>query len=117
MNEPIQYATPLPPRSTHDQIYTVLLGVVTFFCLIAVIEMGFLAHRPGQDPTSSWVFWMVCFIYMAFILFAGTVLLIRIVWPAYRKWATMAVNIVLLVVFPFGTALGIYGLWKVDKNI
>jgi len=36
--------------------------------------------------------------------------------PAAGRIATTALNIVLLVLFPLGTALGIYGLMKVDKQ-
>ena len=36
--------------------------------------------------------------------------------PRGGRVATMALNIVLLLVFPLGTALGIYGLLKVDKG-
>jgi hypothetical protein len=35
MPPPLPYATPAPPRSKHDTVYTVLLGVTTFrvrFC-------------------------------------------------------------------------------------
>ena len=35
---------------------------------------------------------------------------------AKRRPITLALNIVLLLLFPHGTALGIYGLWKVDKQ-
>ena len=34
----------------------------------------------------------------------------------FSRIATKALNIVLLIAIPFGTALGIYGLLKVDKE-
>jgi hypothetical protein len=45
------------------------------------------------------------------------IVLIRIFAPQKRKWPTLALNIILLVMFPFGTILGIYGLRKVDKKL
>jgi hypothetical protein len=48
MTEPIPYATPAPPRSKHDTIYTVLLGVTSFFSLIGAIEMWFVASASGH---------------------------------------------------------------------
>jgi hypothetical protein len=44
-------------------------------------------------------------------------LLVRLVFPAYRRWPTVGLNVLLLLCFPLGTALAIYGFWKVDKQI
>jgi hypothetical protein len=41
----------------------------------------------------------------------------RLAFPAQRRWPTLGLNIVLLLFIPFGTALAVYGLWKVDKNL
>jgi hypothetical protein len=43
-------------------------------------------------------------------------LVLRGTAPGAGRVATKALNIVMLVAFPFGTAVGIYGLWKVDKE-
>jgi uncharacterized membrane protein YqjE len=84
--------------------------------LIPAIEMWFLGRRPGQPAETIWVMQMIFGIFVCFWLFVVGVLVIRIVLPAYRKWPTVALNVVMLMMIPFGTALGIYGLWKVDKS-
>ena len=117
MSEPIPYATPVPRRSSHDNIYTVLLGAVAFFVLIVLIDFLFIIRGRANGPDPIWPLQMVFFTYLAFFLFAAVVLLIRIVWPMHRKWVTLALNIVFLLLFPFGTALAVYGFWKVDKTL
>ena len=42
-------------------------------------------------------------------------LIARALLPASRRNVTVAVSIVLLLWFPFGSAIGIYGLWRVDR--
>ena len=116
MTEPIPYATPLPARSNHDRIYSALLGALLFFLLIPTLEMWFLSRRPGQPAETIWVMQLLFAIFLCFWLFVAGVLVIRIAFPAHRKWPTVALNIVMLMWIPFGTALGIYGLWKVDKS-
>ena len=49
------------------------------------------------------------------LLASVAVLIIRIAFPSLRKWPTFALNIILALYFPIGTALAIYGFWKVDK--
>lgn len=111
----VSYATP-PPRSRHDTIYSVLLGVLAFFLALATVEMAFLAANLSK-PETGWVLWMVFSIELLLTATIALTLLVRIVWPDNRKWLTLATNIILLLLFPFGTALGIYGLWKVDKGL
>ena len=102
-------------RANHDTIYSVLLAVVTFFQLMSTTMMGFMTMRPGLPAESAWVLRLVFVVELFPLLLEVVVLIIRIAFPAYRKWPTVVLNIVLLPWLPFGTALGIYGLWKVDK--
>jgi hypothetical protein len=55
-------------------------------------------------------------IYAALVAGMVVILILRGTAPGAGRIATKALNIVLLVVFPLGTALGIYGLMKVDKD-
>jgi Na+-driven multidrug efflux pump len=71
----------------------------------------------AQPPEVARIMHLIFEIYVLLVLFAAAVLLIRIATPAYRKWVTLALNIVMLFLFPIGTALAIYGFLKVDKNI
>ncbi len=59
---------------------------------------------------------MIIGIYALLVAAMVVTLILRGVAPRVAPAATMAMNIVLLIVFPFGTALGIYGLLRVDKG-
>jgi hypothetical protein len=115
MTQPLPYATPAPPRSKHDTVYTVLLGVTTFFSLVLALVAWFLVYRAPISADSRWLMLWVCMMLLLAVV-QGSVLLVRIFMPARRKWVTVTLNIILLLVVPWGTALGIYGLWKVDKG-
>jgi uncharacterized membrane protein YqjE len=52
-----------------------------------------------------------------FLAVTLAVLVIRIFFPAYRRWPTFGINIILLLWLPFGTALAVYGFLKVDKKL
>jgi len=52
-----------------------------------------------------------------FLIAMVVVLVIRIGFPTCRRWPTLGLNIVLLIMFPVGTALGVFGLMKVDKRL
>ena len=103
------------PRRQHDAIYSVLLGVFAFFQSLSVISLWVMAGNPELSAISAWVLRMTAAAHLCFLMIEVAVLLIRIAAPAYRKWPTLALNIILLFLFPLGTALSIYGLWKVDR--
>jgi hypothetical protein len=77
--------------------------------------MWFISPRSAQAPESVWVMQLIFAVMVCLSLFAAGVLVIRLALPAYRKWLTVALNIVLLMLVPFGTALAVYGLWKADR--
>jgi hypothetical protein len=99
--------------SRTDTLYTVFLGVLAFFQLIAVLTYFGMAHLPEMQKTAAMIMYMSATINLAYIAFELVVLIIRIRAPAKRKWPTFALNMAILIVFPFGTALGIWGLMKV----
>jgi len=117
MSDPLPYATPLPPGSRHDTIYTALLGALCAMSLLGTVMMGVMTRAPGQAPETVWVLKVVFVMYLVFLLLQVAVLIIRIAFPQHRKWPTVALNVFLLLWLPFGTALGIYGLWKADRGI
>jgi hypothetical protein len=97
-------------------VYSVLLGVTTFFSLVSALEMWFLAYRAPISAESRWAMQLIFCMMLLLTVVQGSVLLVRIFMPARRKWVTVTLNIILLFAVPWGTALGIYGLWKVDKG-
>jgi hypothetical protein len=75
-----------------------------------------MSRSPTMPAESRGTFQMIVGIYAVLLAAMVATLILRGVAPPAGRVATMALNIVLLIVFPFGTALGIYGLLKVDKD-
>lgn len=102
--------------STHNRVYTGLLIALAFFTCIGAIEMFFFSYRSTVHPDGGWIFTMIGCIELLFVAAMVTTLILRGVAPQAGRIATLALNIVLLLMVPLGTAVGIYGLWKVDKG-
>jgi hypothetical protein len=102
----------------HERLYTLLLAVfaVGILCSMAVL-VAFMALPAQARPVSRWPDW-VHFVSaflggVYFCAVAGT-LLLRHAQPDIGRRVTKLLNIALLFALPFGTALGLYGLWKVN---
>ena len=114
----LDYGTPARSTvSTHDQIYTTLLGVLSFFLLMVIVLQGFLMFDPLTTSDSRWGLLTLACLEGLYLLAIVGVMVIRIAFPLKRRWPTVGMNVVLLAAIPFGTALGIYGFWKVDKKL
>jgi hypothetical protein len=112
----LYYQTPPdPPPKNHNAIYTSLLGAVAFLFLLGIGSSVMQMHMPKTPPVVRMVFEFMIFVGAGYLAVIIAVLLIRIFFPAYARWPTFALNITLLIYFPFGTALAIYGFLKVDK--
>ena len=114
----LDYKSPAPPStSNHDHIYTTILAVLGFFLIIGMVSLASMRLRPGATIESKAALLRVLVIDGCFLAAIALVLLIRLVFPAYRRWPTLGLNIILVLFVPIGTALAIYGFWKVDKNV
>jgi uncharacterized membrane protein YqjE len=113
----LDYGTAPPAPSTHDYVYTTLLGVCSFFVASGMISLAFIRLTPTMPSDARSIMLMTLCIEGVYFVAMIAVLLIRLVFPSHRRWPTLGLNIVLLLLVPFGTALGIYGLWKIDKNL
>src|SRR5438128_608870 len=89
----------------HNRTYTVLLIALTFFYVLAVISMVFMGRSPTVPEESRWVFQMTAWLNAAFAAAMVATLILRGVAPGAGRIATKALNIVLLILIPFGTAL------------
>ena len=104
-----------PKRWGHDQQYTwflPLLAVVTIYMInILRGELHEAAVTPERAARNRAVIplWY-CYVVLILGVFA-----IRIFRWRIRRRPTLFLNVVLLLFFPFGTALGVYGLLRVDK--
>ena len=112
----LDYASPPPPpRSGHDHVFTALALAVSFLMCLSIVSVGSLTRNPNMPPESRWVFHMTMAFMACYVLITWASLLLRWRFPASRRTFTIALSVILLLYFPFGTLLGIYGLWKVDK--
>jgi|GEM_PF-3396169 len=105
----------------HEKIYTVCLILFIFCEITAIGTFSYTANQILQDGGENAVFTADVLHYVAYICgcFAvfGTLTLILRYWkPEIGRHVTKALNILILIYFPLGTVLGIYGLLKVDKK-
>jgi hypothetical protein len=116
--EPLNYASPPVESETarHNRIYTSLLIALAVFCVLGMISIFAISRSPTMPPESRWTFQMMVWIYAVLIAAMVTTLVLRRIAPRAGRIAPMALNVVLLFLFPIGTPLVIYGLLKVDKG-
>ncbi|HEX4056029.1 MAG TPA: hypothetical protein VHX86_17330 [Tepidisphaeraceae bacterium] len=82
-----------------------------------MISLAFIGRLSPQLNQMRLIFLMTIAMEGLYFVAILAVLVIRIFYPAYRRWPTVAINIILILWPPFGTALAIYGFLKVDKKI
>ena len=113
----LDYEKSPPTNSTHDHVYTTLLGVLAFLLVLGIVSLLHVRHMSQLrgDPAEALLF--PAAIEACYVVAILIGLVIRVVFPAYRRWPTIGLNIILLLCFPLGTALGFYGLRRVDKNL
>jgi len=105
----------------HERLYATLLAV--FACAI-LCQMGvlvaFFALPAEARPVSQWPDWvhfLSAFLGGACFCAVIGILLLRQAQAAVGRRFTRIFNVALLFAPPFGTALGLYGLWKVDRGV
>jgi hypothetical protein len=113
----IDRQNPASLKSRHDIIYTVLLGIVVIKSIFALLQVVSTRSRlPIVAKERAWLPETILFLSIwLFLLLA--VLVIRLKFPPYRRWPTLLLNLIFLPFIPWGTALAVYGFWKVDKKM
>jgi hypothetical protein len=105
----------------HNRLYNticILLLLNTLFgmaLLVALMGLPPEVRPPMQVP--DWSLPCLAGINGFYLIALSVTLLVRLVRPPIGKRLTRAMNLLLLIAPPFGTALGIYGLWKVDRTV
>jgi hypothetical protein len=107
--------------SIHERIWIALVGAFGFFCVNGMVTMLFLIRgvhaKPGSSPPDTWVLEYVAVVMAMHALAIAATIVMRFVKPPVGRVMTKALNIIMLIsMFPIGTAIGIYGLWKVDRR-
>jgi hypothetical protein len=114
----IEYeSSPAHVPTRQDQIYTTVLGVFAFFLLLAIGSLRSMANNPSTSEQGRVVMRLSAYVAACYAIASAVVLVVRIWFPAQRRWVTLGLNVVLLAYVPFGTAVGAYGLLRVDKRL
>lgn len=104
-----------PSSQRHNRIYTYfLIGLACFYAVGTIMIVVVFSLNATEDP-SFIIRFVTCFYGIVIALIIWT-LILRKAAPRAGRIATIVLNILLLPLFPLGTAVGIYGLWKVDKR-
>ncbi|MBI1831056.1 MAG: hypothetical protein HYR84_06365 [Planctomycetes bacterium] len=105
----------------HDRMYTGLLAVLCLYAAGGLALLGWLLGIPPESrPDMQWPDWSLPFLAAVNAFFLGTMsitLIVRLSWPEAGRHVTKVMNVLFLLGPPLGTALGIYGLWKVDREL
>ena len=111
------HSPPRAQKTAHDHIYTTLLAVFAFFLLIGVGSLIWIRTLPNPGGTDRSALLFPIIIESMYVVASIAIVIRRIAAPRVRRWPTFALNCILIPMIPLGTALAIYGFWKVDKNI
>jgi lysylphosphatidylglycerol synthetase-like protein (DUF2156 family) len=104
-----------PPSSESGQIFTALLISLGLLCMLVIGQFAAMLQNPNIAPEGRWVYHYIIWMHGVYLFAIVLALVVRGLVPSARRTITMAVSIFLLLYFPFGTMVGVYGLRKVDK--
>jgi FtsH-binding integral membrane protein len=99
----------------HNRIYAYLLIGLACFYAVGTIMIVVVFSLNATEVPSFVIRFVTCFYGIVIAMIIWTMIL-RKAAPRAGRVATFVLNIFLLPLFPLGTAVGVYGLWKVDKR-
>ena len=103
----------------HERLYSTLLVVLAVYVLCGMGLLAVLMALPAgaRPPTQlpEWSFPLLAFLNGAYFCSMVLTLLFRRSEPIIGRRLTKVLNVALLFGPPFGTVIGLYGLWKVDR--
>jgi len=98
------------------QLFTALLIGLGLVCLLMIGDMVVM-RRAGLFANSRFVFEYTVFSQSFFLLVIIAAIVLRRFLPEQRRTIVIAVSVFILLHFPIGTGIGIYGLLKVDRSV
>jgi len=98
-----------------NRIYTIMLIVLLIFTVLTCGQMILLRPRFAAVPRGLAVVKFVEITYGIYVAGIVLTLILRATTPKAGRIAAAALNIALLAMFPFGTVVAVFGLWKIDK--
>ena len=104
-----------------ETTYVILLLVLAFYFILGIGSFSFMtAMVATNNPDSSQVVKIALrycsFIYLCYIIAIILTIAARYLRPELGRVLSKVLNIVLLLLLPFGTIVGTYGLLYVDKE-
>ncbi len=105
----------------HNRLYNAICFALVLYTLSGVaLLVVLMAMPPDARPPMQVPDWSLPFLAVingVYLVAMSVTLLFRLARPTFGKRLTKAMNLLLLIAPPFGTLLGIYGFWKVDRNV
>ncbi len=93
----------------HDKAYVILLMIVEFLWTVGACSIWtFMKDNHLKN--------MIVSVYASLVVLTVITLTMRLRKSSHARVVTIATNIIYLPFFPIGTAVGVYGLWKVDRK-
>ena len=105
----------------HGRLYNALLVALAagILCSVGVL-VAFMALPADARPAMKvppWSVPLLAFVNGAYLCAVVLTLIFRLTKSAASRHLTRGVNVALLLTPPFGTALGLYGLWAVGRPV
>jgi hypothetical protein len=104
----------------HDRLYNIFLALIGVNLLCGLCLLIFLLGMPPDARPwmriPQWSLPPLALIHGFYLLAITVTLAVRATRLAIGKRVTTAMNCLFLIAPPLGTVLGIYGLWKVDRQ-
>jgi hypothetical protein len=104
----------------HERLFVALSVVLVAWvvCGVALLAWVFAIPPAGRPPMlyPDWALPLVAFASGAYLAALVVALVLRRTHPDAGRRLTRVVNVSLLFAPPFGTALGLYGLWALDRT-
>ena len=102
-------------KKDHNRTYDALLIAYIMLQFFAIGTYGYVISMQ-KEKSSANVMWFLIYLCCCTILFCLTTLVLRHLRPELGRLVTQGLNIFLLLLPPFGMAIAIYGLLKVNRN-
>ena len=104
----------------HNRLYNIFVALLAVYCLssfsFVLLLMGMPQDARPHTLVPEWSLPFLAIINGLYLLALTVTFTVRLTKPSIGNRITTIMNWLFLIAPPFGTALGAYGLWKVDRE-
>lgn len=105
------------PKRDPNQTYEGMLVALAVYLLMGMGTYYYVISSQALDASNAPnVMWLLLYWNLISFVFTVTTLVLRHKRPDLGKVFTRGLNFFLLIILPFGTAIAVYGLLKVDRD-